>query len=188
MYGPVIEGKLVRLRPPKPEDAALMITWFEDLEVTRFLLLRFPPSIDSEKEWLDKMARDPDQVLWVVEHEGRAVGVTGIHQIDWKNGFGTTGTNIGDKSVWGKGLGRELMQVRARYAFTQLPLRKLKSSYLEGNEASARAQAAAGYREVGRHRADRFVDGRWVDEVITEVLREDWARGQAKPRMKRKPP
>jgi RimJ/RimL family protein N-acetyltransferase len=186
MYGPVIQGKLVRLRPPKPDDAPLMIGWFEDLEVTRFLLLRHPPSIDEEKEWLDKMARDSDSVIWVIEHEGRAVGTTGIHLIDWKNGWGTTGTVIGDKSVWGKGLGGELMQLRARYAFMQLPLRKLKSAYLDGNEASARAQAAAGYKEVGRHRADRFVDGRWVDEIITEVRREDWAKGQTKPRAKRK--
>jgi [ribosomal protein S5]-alanine N-acetyltransferase len=186
MYGPVIEGKLVRLRPPKTDDAAVMITWFEDMEVTRFLLRRHPPSIDEEKEWLEKMARDPDHVLWVVEHKGRAVGVTGIHQINWRDGFGTTGTIIGDKSVWGKGLGRELMRVRARYAFSQLPLRKLKSAYLEGNDASARAQAAAGYREVGRHRVDMFVDGKWRDHILTEVLREDWAKGQAKPPAKRK--
>jgi len=174
MYGPVIEGKLVRLRPPRPDDAAEMTTWFEDMEVTRFLLLRTPPSIDFEKEWLDKMARDPDAVLWIVEHEGRMVGNTGILFIDWKNGFGTTGTIIGDKTVWGRGLGRELLQLRARYAFTQLPLRKLKSGYLEGNVASARAMAAAGYREVGRWHADRFVDGEWRDHVLTEVLRENW--------------
>ena len=178
MYGPVLHGKLVRLRPPKPDDAAVMITWFEDMEVTRFILLRHPPSIDAEKEWLDKMARSPDDVVWVVEFKGRGVGATAIHAIDWKNGFGTTGTVIGDKSVWGQGLGREVMQLRARYAFIQLPLRKLRSAYLEGNEASARAQAAAGYREVGHHLADRFVDGRWVDEVITEVLREDWVKSQ----------
>jgi RimJ/RimL family protein N-acetyltransferase len=174
MYGPIIQGKLVRLRPPRPDDAAVMITWFEDMEVTRFLLLRHPPSIEQEKEWFDKMAKDPDQVLWAVEHEGRTVGVTGIHQIDWRNGFGTTGTLIGDKAVWGKGIGREVMQLRASYAFNQLPLRKLKSGYLDGNEASARAQAAAGYREVGRYRADMFFDGKWLDHVITEVLREDW--------------
>jgi diamine N-acetyltransferase len=178
MYGPVIEGKLVRLRPPKTDDAASMITWFEDLEVTRFVLLRFPPSVDAETEWLDKMARDPDQVVWIVEHEKRAVGITAIHAIDWKNGFGTTGTLIGDKSVWGKGLGRELMQLRAGFAFMQLPLRKLKSGYIEGNEASARAQAAAGYREVGRYRDDRFVDGEWRDHVLTEVVREDWLKSQ----------
>jgi RimJ/RimL family protein N-acetyltransferase len=178
VYGPVIQGHLVRLRPPRADDAAAMITWFEDMEVTRFVLRRHPPSLDEEKEWLENMARDPDQVVWVVEHEGRAVGTTAIHAISWKNGFGTTGTIIGDKDVWGKGFGRELMQLRARYAFTQLPLRKLKSAYLEGNDASARAQKAAGYREVGRYRADMFVDGRWLDHVMTEVHREDWEKTQ----------
>jgi ribosomal-protein-alanine N-acetyltransferase len=176
MYGPVIQGKLVRLRPPRPEDAALMITWFEDLEVTRFIKLRNPPSAEAEKEFLDKMARDETVVFWTVEHEDKVVGGTSIVAIDWRNGHGTTGTVIGDKAAWGKGLARELMQLRARYAFTQLPLRKLKSAYMEGNEASGRAQAAAGYREVGRYRADRFVDGKWIDLILTEVHREDWLK------------
>src|SRR4030088_2139771 len=117
MYGPVLEGKLVRLRPPRPEDAAVMITWFEDLEVTRFLKLRYPPSVEAEKEWLEKIARGPDHVQWGGEVKGAAAGTTSIVRIDWKNGFATTGTVIGDKSVWGKGLGRELMQLRAEYAF-----------------------------------------------------------------------
>jgi RimJ/RimL family protein N-acetyltransferase len=42
--------------------------------------------------------------------------------------------------------------------------------------ASGRAQAAAGYREVGRWRGDRFVDGAWIDLILTEVLREDWVK------------
>ncbi|TMB86578.1 MAG: GNAT family N-acetyltransferase [Chloroflexi bacterium] len=87
--------------------------------------------------------------------------------MSWKNGFGTTGTVIGDKAVWGQGLGRELMQLRARYAFTQLPLRKLKSGYLAGNDASARAQAAAGYREVGRYQKD--IDDRGPARGLVEV-------------------
>ena len=179
MYGPVIQGKLVRLRPPAAEDAAVMITWFEDMEVTRFLLLRHPPSMDMEKDWLDRMARSPDDVIWVVEYQGQAVGTTALHMIDWRNGSATTGTVIGDKSVWGKGLGRELMRLRARYAFTQLPLRKLKSAYIDGNHASAKAQTAAGYRDVGRHRADMFVDGSWRDHILTEVLREDWEKANS---------
>jgi ribosomal-protein-alanine N-acetyltransferase len=132
-----------------------------------------------EKEWLESTAKDPDSVVWVVEVDGRAVGTTGIREIDWKNGFGTTGTMIGDRSLWRKGIGRETMQARSRYAFTQFPLRKLKSSYFDGNTASGRAQAAAGYREVGRFRADRYVDGQWVDEVMTEVLREDWLKANS---------
>jgi RimJ/RimL family protein N-acetyltransferase len=179
MYGPVIQGKLVRLRPPKPDDAATMITWFEDLEVTHFLKRQHPPTLEEEKEWIEAMGRDPNSFVWVIEFEGRAVGNTVIQNIDWKNGSGRTGTIIGDKKTWGKGLGKELMQLRATYAFMQIPLRKLKSAYLEGNEASARAQKAAGYRETGRWRKDQFVDGQWRDHILTEVLREDWVKANS---------
>ncbi len=174
MYGPVIRGKLVVLRPPKPDEAAVMITWFEELEVTRFLKLRFPPSAGQENEFLENVARDPNHVFWAVEHEGKLVGGTSIRAIDWQHGWGVTGTVIGDRKAWGKGLGRELMKLRADYAFTQLPLQALRSGYLEGNVASARAQKAAGYKEVGRWHRDAFVDGRWIDHVLTELLREDW--------------
>ncbi len=72
--------------------------------------------------------------------------------------------------------GRELMRLRAEYAFTQTPLRALRSGYIEGNVASGRAQKAAGYKEVGRWHDDAFVDGRWHDHILTELRREDWAK------------
>jgi len=153
--------------------------WFEDLEVTRFLMVQLPPSLEAEKEWLANTGRDPNVIYWIIEHEGRVVGGTGIVQIDWKNQHGMTGTVIGDKTVWGKGIAREMMQLRAVFAFTQTPLRKLKSGYLDGNEASARAQKAAGYREVGRLREERFGDGRWHDMILTELMREDWEKGNS---------
>src|SRR4029077_20412 len=179
MYGPVIQGKLVLLRPPRPEDAEAMIAWFEDMEVTRYIAVRNPPNLDFEKEWLDKMARDRNSVFWVIEHDGHAVGNTAIVEINWKYGHGITGTLIGDKKVWGKGLAREVMQLRSRYAFTQLPLRKLNSAYYDGNVASGRAQAGAGYKVVGRRREETFMDGKWVDAIMTEVLREDWEKANS---------
>jgi len=52
MYGPILKGTQVILRPPRLDDAPAMAGWFEDVEVTRFLKLQFPPSVDAEKEWL----------------------------------------------------------------------------------------------------------------------------------------
>lgn len=174
MYGPVIQGSSFRLRPPRQDDAPAMIAWFEDLEVTARLGRRFPLSLEEEQEWLRRAAADPDGVHWVIEYEGRPVGTTSIVAIDWANGHGSTGTAIGDRSVWGKGIGGEVMRLRAGFAFRELPLRKLRSGYLEGNEASRRALAAAGYREVGRWRQQHFREGRWLDEIMTELMREDW--------------
>ncbi len=88
MLGPVIKGKLVNLRPPRPDDAPTMITWFEDMEVTRFMALHHPPSLEMEKEWLERMARSADDIVWAIEHEGRAVGATAIHMISWSTATG----------------------------------------------------------------------------------------------------
>jgi RimJ/RimL family protein N-acetyltransferase len=76
MNGPLIEGSSFRLRPPKEEDAGTMITWFEDQEVTAWLSLGFPPSLEDERRWLSSVATSSDTILWVIEHEGRAVGTT----------------------------------------------------------------------------------------------------------------
>jgi [ribosomal protein S5]-alanine N-acetyltransferase len=181
MYGPVIRGSQFELRPPRMEEAEVMIGWFEDMEVTSRILRVFPPSLEFERDWLKRMAEDQHSILWAIDHEGRLIGTTGIHAIDWASQHGTTGTLIGDKTAWGKGIAGEMMRLRADFAFTQLPLRKLKSGYLEGNEASRRAQEGAGYREVGRLRQEIFRDGRWLDHILTELLREDWERARKDP-------
>jgi RimJ/RimL family protein N-acetyltransferase len=179
MYGPVIDGGQFRLRPPSTDEAETMVAWFADQAVTARLFMQLPISVEAERTWLREAGDDANQILWAVEHEDRLVGTTGLHAIDWKNQHATTGTLLGDRAAWGKGIARELMRLRADYAFTQQPLRKLKSAYLEGNEASRRAQASAGYVEVGRLRGEFFREGRWLDLVLTELYREDWARGRS---------
>jgi hypothetical protein len=39
-----------------------------------------------------------------------------------------------------------------------------------------------------RRREKVFVGGRWLDEILTEVLRSDWERAQSKAPVKRQPP
>lgn len=155
-----------------------MVAWFQDQAVTATLKVQFPLLLEEEEEWLRRMASSRNDVLWAIEREGALIGGSGIHGISWMDRRATTGTIIGDRRHWGKGVGRESMQLRTRYAFTHLPLHKLCSAYHEGNEASRRAQIAAGYHEVGRRREQIWRDGRWHDLVLTEVLREEWLSSQ----------
>jgi RimJ/RimL family protein N-acetyltransferase len=175
MYGPRLEGRVAIMRPPRDNEIATISSWMEDFEVTRLLGPNvMPTTVEKLREWVEKMGVDERQVFWFVEHEGRLVGNTGIHEIDWRNGNARTGTVIGDRSAWGRGLASEVMKLRADFAFRQLNLRKLRSGYYEGNEASARAQAGCGYVVAGRHREEMFRDGRWHDLILTELMRSDW--------------
>lgn len=179
MFGPELHGSVVTMRPVATADAENFVRWLADTEVTRYMLRLFPPSMEAEREWIERVGKSDDDIMWGIEYDGRLVGTSGLHGVDWLNQHAMTGTMIGDRSVWGKGIARESMQLRTRFCFTKLPLRKLISSYLDGNVASARAQAAAGYREIGRRRGSYYRNGQWLDEVLTEVHREDWVRDNA---------
>lgn len=176
MFGPVLKGQKVTLRPPDETDPARFVEWFADTEVTRYLAERFPLPLQQEQEFIKKIGESKNDVWWVIEADAKAIGATGIHRIDWLNARGITGTVIGDKSTWRKGYGSESMALRTEYAFRQLNLHKLESGALMENEPSRRALRKAGYREVGIQRQHSWRDGAWHDHWLCEVLREDWEK------------
>ena len=180
MYGPVLTGATVTLRPPDDSDAQRFVHWFADLEVTRYLARRVGIGLLQEHGHLKKVGESTTDVLWMLEAEGRPIGASGIHGIDWLNQHGATGIVIGDKSAWRKGYATEAMRLRTDYAFRQLNLHKLSSSTFVDNEPSRRALLKAGYTETGVEREHYFREGRWHDHWMCEVLREDWEKLQAR--------
>lgn len=178
MYGPVLRGTKVTMRPPEEADAARFLEWFADTEVTRYLGRRMVPALFQEEEFLKRIGESKNDVFWMLEAEGRAVGASGIHQIDWVNAHGSTGTMIGDRSMWRKGIGSESMALRTAYAFDQLNLHKLTSGAFMENEPSKRGLQKAGYRETGVEREHFFREGRWHDHWQCELLRSDWEAGR----------
>lgn len=175
MFGPLLRGAAVTLRPPDESDPARFIPWLSDLEVTRFLGNRYQAfALFQEEEWFKKIGESKDDVVWIVEAEGRVIGSTGIHRIDWHHARGVTGMLIGDKTAWHKGYATEAIRLRTEYAFLQLNLHKLSTETYAENEPIRLALMRSGYREVGIAREHLFSEGRWHDAWHAEVLRGDW--------------
>jgi RimJ/RimL family protein N-acetyltransferase len=178
MFGPLLRGEKVTLRPARENDAEHFVRWFADMEVTRFLATRMAITLQQELEFLKKIGESKDDIWWVIETEGTAIGATGIHGINWLEANGTTGIVIGEKTSWGKGYATEAMQLRTRYAFRELNLHKIMTEVFVGNQASRRALEKNGYRSVGTSRDHFFTRGAWHDIWLGEVLRDDWERAQ----------
>ena len=176
MYGPVLSGAGITLRPPDDSDAQRFVDWFADLEVTRYLLRRTGIGLLQEQGFLKKIGESVTDILWMLETDGRPIGATGIHGIDWVHAHATTGIVIGDRSAWHKGHGSEAMRLRTDYAFRQLNLHKLSSRTFVENESSRRALLKAGYTQTGVEREHYFREGRWHDQWSCEVLREEWEK------------
>ena len=183
MFGPVIEGERVRLEPPKVEHAAIFQRWLADMEVTRYLVHRHPPTLRQEENFLESAAEDPHRVLWAIvlkegEEAGKVIGATGLERIDWLNRNAESGIMIGDRREWRRGYASEAMRLRTEYAFLDLGLRKVWTGVWLPNHASRRALEKAGYRQCGLMRRHVFVDGQRLDVWLAEIHREDWERAR----------
>jgi len=180
MFGPVIEGERVRLEPPRPEHSAVYLGWLADMEVTRYLRERHPPTLRQDQESLEKAAEDPHRVVWaiVLKDGGKLIGGTLLEKIDWRNRDAESGIMIGDKSEWRRGYASEVMRLRTEYAFMELGLRKVWTGVYLPNHGSRRALEKAGYRQCGLMRRHVFTNGQWHDVWLAEIHREDWERAR----------
>src|SRR5437867_9596213 len=179
MFGPVLRGDKVTLRPAREDDARHFVRWFADMEVTRFLARRMAITLEQELEFLKNVGESKDDVWWVIEAAGRAIGATGIHRINWLDANGATGIVIGEKDCWGKGYATEAMRLRTRYAFRELNLHKLMTEVDTENEASRKALERNGYGAVGIRRGEGFRGGCWKVRRLGGVLRPHWEKTQA---------
>lgn len=162
-----------------PDDVPHLVRWLADFETTRMLgYLQQASSEPQEEDWLKKVAADERSVFWMIEIDGKPIGTSVIRSIDWKNQHGESGTLIGERDYWGKGIGIEQAELRTAYAFRELNLQKLKSAAFADNIASVRMQRHVGYREVGIQRREIFAGGQWHDAALSEILREDWEARQ----------
>ena len=172
------EGELVRLVPLDDEKhLENALKWLNDPEVTAGLLVGdLPLSRLAEREYFERQMRSPEKdVSFAMETlDGRHIGFSGIHNIDWRHGVAVTGSFIGETAEWGKGYGTDAAKVRSRYCFEVLGLRLLLSSHLDNNHRSARMQAKAGYRECGRIPKRYWRRGAYRDEIRTCLDRDTW--------------
>jgi RimJ/RimL family protein N-acetyltransferase len=178
MLGPVIEGTLVTLVPMDPSHLQDFVRWSHDRTGMRYLALSHPLTLADEERWYERVSSAGDVVVWSILREGRHIGSTALEGIDWRNRNATSGIWIGDTDEHGKGYGKEAMRLRTAYAFEELGLEKVITTAFTDNIASIRALERAGYRQCGLRRHQVFRGGRWLDQWLGEILREEWLAAQ----------
>jgi len=169
-------GERLYLRPPDRGDIDLFLRWFNDPDVVRFLGRERPLLRPEEEEWFDGLAKRKDDMSFVIalRSDDRPIGCCGLHQIHPVSRFTTLGIAIGEKEHWSRGYGREAVNLLCGYGFDVLNLHRIALTVYDYNERGRRCYEKVGFRLEGRHREQRFWNGRYWDALAMGILAREW--------------
>ena len=170
-----LSGKEINLRPLSKNDLGKILRWINDPEVTQYLSVYLPMSEIEELNWVENLSkRKPNDIVLGIETvDTNLIGSVGLHGIDWKDRTGTLGISIGEKKYWGKGCGTETVSLILGYAFKTLNLRKICLSVFAHNKRAIKCYKGCGFNVEGCRKRQVFKNGRYVDEIIMAVFRNE---------------
>jgi RimJ/RimL family protein N-acetyltransferase len=172
-----IKGKKLVLRAIEESDLELLHKWANDPETQDAIgLVHFPSSMDFHKRWFEMLKDDQQNQRFAIDAPGTGlIGISSLINIDWRNNHAWHGVMLGDADVRGKGYGVDAVMATMRYAFDELHMERLDGSIIEYNTASYSFYCGKlGWKEEGRRRNYYFRRGRYWDQIVVGVTRQDY--------------
>ena len=174
------QGADIHLRPMHEDDGAIWLADQQsDSEAVRFLGygIDLPSSPYAAEQFVERYAEfnnRAERIMFSIERlDGELAGGINIHSMDRKNGTFETGTRI-YRAHRGRGYGFQAKVIVLRYAFYELRFQKYNIRCMESNEPMIRHAARLGCQAEGRIRRQIYTDGRFFDELIFGLTREEF--------------
>ncbi len=170
-----INLKSAKIRNFRPGDEVSLVQHANNKNISKNLLNSFPyPYKYSHASHWIKIAESSDPVMhFAIDVEGKAVGSIGIKPNDdvFANTF-EIGYWIGEE-FWGMGIIPDAISAFTNYVFDNFTCNRLCAGIFENNYSSIRAIEKCGFQFEGRMRKAVFKDGRFWDEMIYSILKEE---------------
>ena len=185
----MILGDRIRLRRNERADIPQFVAWLNDPEVRKYLSVHMPISMATEEQWFESTLKLPapeqpysieirKQPTDVEADSWQLIGNCSYMDMDHTVHSAEVGLFIGEKSVWNKGYGTDVMRLLLSFGFETLNLNRIFLRVDEGNKAGIRAYQKAGFIQEGRLRQAVYRDGQYDNLLIMSVLRSEWNPGE----------
>lgn len=172
-------GEKIRLRQLEKSDIDAIIKDWNTYETRRYLGNIFPNSRADEEKWIERVQqnqREGKEYVFVIERiEDEAfLGTCGLHNISWIDRYAILGIAIYNPVNLNKGYGTEAMKLLLKIGFDFLNLHRIELEVFERNERAKHVYKKVGFKEVGRRRQTRYIEGKYWDSVIMDILKEEY--------------
>jgi len=173
-----VGGVKTYLRPLERSDLnQRYLGWLNDPEVTRYMETgTLPTTMAALENFYHEVTGSKNQViLAVVERKsGEHIGNVKLGPINWVHRNAIFGILIGEKRLWGNGIGLEATCLAVEYGFYRLNLRRIDLGVFAEHESAVRCYEKVGFKIEGRLRQDLFEGGQYKDRLWMGLLRSEY--------------
>lgn len=170
-----IVGDRIYLSPMNAEDAEQYTKWLNDKAVSGFLgNYAKTISLASEQKALENMTTSGYNFAIVSLADDMLLGNISLMDYSGISQTATAGLFIGDLENRGAGIGAEALRLILDFGFRWLNLKNIMLTLHSDNERGFACYKKVGFKEFGRRRCADFKDGRFVDTIYMDILREEF--------------
>ena len=103
-----------------------------------------------------------------------------LDNINWVHQYASLGIMIGDKKSWGRGHGREAVDLLLDYAFRRLNLNKVTLGVYGNHKSAIKSYLKSGFKIEGRIKKLLNYEGKYVDKVVMGILKKEYIKISSK--------
>ncbi len=173
-----LEGKNVYLRPLEIDDLDKFYKWVNDPNIRKYLLLFYPITREQEKEKIEELAKDENNVMLsiVIKKNDKLIGNIALMKIDKIHRSADLGIAVFDLASTSKGYGTEALKLMIDYGFKTLNLHRIELFVFDFNTRAMKAYKKVGFVEEGRERESFYLDGTYHDTIVMSILKHEWMK------------
>ncbi|MFC4560208.1 GNAT family N-acetyltransferase [Virgibacillus kekensis] len=177
----MFQSKRLRLRKVEKDDTEQYHKWRNDMDVMEST----NPALDlyskeETRQFVENVligSSSSKSYIIMEKESGTVIGITSLINVDLKNRNAECIIDIGEKEYWGRGYGREALELLLHYAFQELNLHRISLKVFSFNEKAIHLYKKLGFIEEGKSRESLFRNGKWHDILHMGILREEYISG-----------
>lgn len=165
---------MVKLIPASPGHAAVLARALKDAALSNFSFFEEPVTVEREREYLARIAREGSHLYMIENDEGRVIGTAGLHEVDIINRTARVGMTIFREEDRHSHYGHDAIVKLIDRAFGSWNLQKLYANILATNQKQIEWDTALGFKKEGYLKNEYYLQGKYHDMVRLALLRDDW--------------
>ena len=163
----------MQLREMRLDDADDVLRWRNAPHVAEVMFHDAEIDPETHAAWMARVLEDDSVRYWIIEHDGRGVGVANLADISWTHSRCAWAYYLGDLDVpapVGLALEFEVMRI----AFADLGINKLISEVLAFNDRVIALHERVGFTVEGTLRQHITRSDGVHDVVVLSMLKDEW--------------